>query len=42
LQKIEKLSPKMLAEIMEGKDHTPDLFTERGEDEKYGSQPEMR
>ena len=32
MQKIEKLSPKMLAEIMEGKDHTPDLFIERGED----------
>jgi len=31
-RRIEKLSPKTLAEIMKEKDYTPDLFIERGED----------
>ena len=31
-RKVEELSPKTLAEIMEEKDHIPDLFIERGED----------
>jgi|GEM_PF-2504401 len=31
-RKVEELSPKTLAEIMEEKDYIPDLFIERGED----------